>query len=59
MKLLALDPRKPLAPFFLRLATEVDWNEESACFENFARETARFYRFGKAERGPVSRNSKT
>jgi hypothetical protein len=31
--------------YILRLATEVNWNEEEACFDNFAKETAKFYRY--------------
>ena len=30
--------------YILRLATEVDWDNESDCFQSFARETAKFYR---------------
>ncbi|ALC40898.1 Mlh1 [Drosophila busckii] len=29
--------------YLLRLATEVEWEEEAQCFENFCRETARYY----------------
>ncbi|XP_017073269.1 DNA mismatch repair protein Mlh1 [Drosophila eugracilis] len=32
-----------LPVYLLRLATEVDWEQEARCFENFCRETARFY----------------
>jgi DNA mismatch repair protein Mlh1 C-terminus len=32
--------------FILRLATEVDWSDETACFDTFAKEVARFYRSG-------------
>uniref|UniRef100_A0A1I8HIL6 DNA_mis_repair domain-containing protein n=1 Tax=Macrostomum lignano TaxID=282301 RepID=A0A1I8HIL6_9PLAT len=32
-----------LGVYLLRLATKVDWNTESACFETFCRETAKFY----------------
>lgn len=32
-----------LPMYLLRLATEVDWSCEKACFETFSRETARFY----------------
>jgi DNA mismatch repair protein MLH1 len=32
-----------LPNYLLRLATEVDWDNESSCFESFARETASFY----------------
>ncbi|KAH0554481.1 DNA mismatch repair protein Mlh1 [Cotesia glomerata] len=32
-----------LPNFVVRLATEVDWNEEQKCFEDISRETARFY----------------
>jgi len=35
-------PRLPL--YILRLATEVEWGEEKACFHSFAAETADFYR---------------
>ncbi|TRY77943.1 hypothetical protein TCAL_10900 [Tigriopus californicus] len=31
--------------FIMRLATEVNWDEEQACFDSFCRETARFYAF--------------
>ncbi|XP_030554333.1 DNA mismatch repair protein Mlh1 [Drosophila novamexicana] len=29
--------------YLLRLATEVDWEQEAQCFETFCRETARYY----------------
>ncbi|KMY92223.1 DNA mismatch repair protein Mlh1 isoform X1 [Drosophila simulans] len=32
-----------LPVYLLRLATEVDWEQEVRCFETFCRETARFY----------------
>ncbi|XP_034652231.1 DNA mismatch repair protein Mlh1 [Drosophila subobscura] len=32
-----------LPVYLLRLATEVDWEQEAKCFETFCRETARFY----------------
>ncbi|XP_016993766.2 DNA mismatch repair protein Mlh1 [Drosophila takahashii] len=32
-----------LPVYLLRLATEVDWEQEAGCFETFCRETARFY----------------
>ncbi|EDW89308.1 DNA mismatch repair protein Mlh1 [Drosophila yakuba] len=32
-----------LPVYLLRLATEVDWEQEAQCFETFCRETARFY----------------
>ncbi|KAH8254856.1 hypothetical protein KR032_012486 [Drosophila birchii] len=32
-----------LPVYLLRLATEVDWEQEARCFETFCRETARFY----------------
>ncbi|XP_017149227.1 DNA mismatch repair protein Mlh1 [Drosophila miranda] len=32
-----------LPVYLLRLATEVDWEQEAKCFESFCRETARFY----------------
>ncbi|XP_016970229.1 DNA mismatch repair protein Mlh1 [Drosophila rhopaloa] len=32
-----------LPVYMLRLATEVDWEQEARCFETFCRETARFY----------------
>ncbi|XP_017061507.1 DNA mismatch repair protein Mlh1 [Drosophila ficusphila] len=32
-----------LPVYLLRLATEVDWDQEARCFETFCRETARFY----------------
>ncbi|XP_064613647.1 LOW QUALITY PROTEIN: DNA mismatch repair protein Mlh1-like [Liolophura sinensis] len=32
-----------LPMYVLRLATEVDWESEKACFESFARETSEFY----------------
>lgn len=32
-----------LPVYLLRLATEVDWEQETRCFETFCRETARFY----------------
>lgn len=30
--------------YILRLATEVNWSEEEACFHDFAWETAKFYK---------------
>ncbi|CAH1790125.1 unnamed protein product [Owenia fusiformis] len=36
-----------LPAYILRLATEVDWDEEKSCFETFTRETADFYSFKK------------
>ncbi|XP_064085225.1 DNA mismatch repair protein Mlh1-like [Macrobrachium nipponense] len=33
-----------LPMYILRLATEVDWDDEKECFQTFCRETARFYR---------------
>ncbi|XP_057659014.1 DNA mismatch repair protein Mlh1 [Diorhabda carinulata] len=36
------DP-KALPMYVVRLATEVNWEIEKECFQNFARETARFY----------------
>ncbi|KAH8355292.1 hypothetical protein KR093_010510, partial [Drosophila rubida] len=35
--------RAQLPVYLLRLATEVDWEEETQCFESFCRETARYY----------------
>lgn len=32
-----------LPMYILRLATEVDWDDESSCFKTFSRETAIFY----------------
>lgn len=32
-----------LPMFILRLATEVEWDEEKECFQTFCKETARFY----------------
>ncbi|KAH8402108.1 hypothetical protein KR009_009833 [Drosophila setifemur] len=32
-----------LPVYLLRLATEVDWDQEARCFETFCRETAKFY----------------
>eukprot|EP01123_Difflugia_compressa_P013193 TRINITY_DN5988_c0_g1_i1.p1 TRINITY_DN5988_c0_g1~~TRINITY_DN5988_c0_g1_i1.p1 ORF type:complete len:129 (+),score=21.92 TRINITY_DN5988_c0_g1_i1:2-388(+) len=32
-----------LATFMLRLSTEVDWDEEQACFDTLSREFAEFY----------------
>lgn len=29
--------------YLIRVATEVNWEEEKACFDSFARETAMFY----------------
>ena len=34
-----------LPMYILRLATEVSFADEMSCFDTFARETARFYRF--------------
>lgn len=31
--------------YILRLATEVEWNEEQECFQTFCKETARFFAF--------------
>ncbi|EDW00785.1 DNA mismatch repair protein Mlh1 [Drosophila grimshawi] len=35
--------RAQLPIYLLRLATEVDWEQEAQCFESFCRETARYY----------------
>ncbi|XP_017868918.1 PREDICTED: DNA mismatch repair protein Mlh1 [Drosophila arizonae] len=35
--------RAQLPVYLLRLATEVEWSEETQCFETFCRETARYY----------------
>lgn len=32
-----------LPMYILRLVTEVNWLKEKECFENFSRETARYY----------------
>lgn len=34
-----------LPMYILRLATEVEWSREKACFETLSRETARFYAY--------------
>jgi len=36
-----------LASYIYRLATAVDWSTELKCFEDFCRETAKFYAFKK------------
>ena len=36
-------PLSALPIFIMRLITEVNWDEEEACFHTFCRETARFY----------------
>lgn len=38
-----------LPMYILRLATEVNWSDEGSCFDNFARETAKFYRISPYE----------
>ncbi|KAH8299877.1 hypothetical protein KR044_007136, partial [Drosophila immigrans] len=35
--------RAQLPVYLLRLATEVEWEQEAQCFESFCRETARYY----------------
>ncbi|KAM8713362.1 hypothetical protein ACLKA7_013643 [Drosophila subpalustris] len=35
--------RAQLPIYLLRLATEVEWEQEAQCFESFCRETARYY----------------
>ncbi|EDV37862.1 uncharacterized protein Dana_GF13669 [Drosophila ananassae] len=43
-----------LPVYLLRLATEVDWEEEARCFKTFCRETARFYSQLELQSGPMS-----
>ncbi|KAH8319845.1 hypothetical protein KR074_007809 [Drosophila pseudoananassae] len=43
-----------LPVYLLRLATEVDWEEEVSCFKTFCRETARFYSQMECQSGSMS-----
>ncbi|XP_002735708.1 DNA mismatch repair protein Mlh1 [Saccoglossus kowalevskii] len=43
-----IPPLAGLPMFILRIATEVDWDSEKACFESFAKECSKFYTIKKA-----------
>ena len=43
-----------LPMFVLRVATNVDWEEEEACFETFCQELANFYKVHKVSTSSLS-----
>lgn len=47
-----------LPMFILRLATEVDWDEEKICFDSFAKETSQFYSVKKSMFVPAEDSDK-